>query len=168
MNRVLTAILMVSGLLVTAAFVAGLPWQETPKESTSSLRFEDCATAERFDGVPAPVQLRSAPYGRTFRTRLREGARGGPNFAGRFTLVMWGCGAPCQMVAVIDAESGRLSRQLLQTSNGLNIASTVVSSSLIRFDRVTQHDVRRAGHLLRTSGPARSSNPSAQQRTTIG
>jgi hypothetical protein len=69
--------------------------------------------------MPAPVQLGSARYGRAFRTRLREGAGGGPNFAGTFTVVIWGCGAPCQMVAVIDARSGRLSRQLLQTSNGV-------------------------------------------------
>lgn len=86
------------------------------------------------------MQLRSAPYGRTFRTRLREGARGDPNIAGGFTRVMWGCGAPCQMVAVIDAETGRLSRQFLQTSNGVEYRA---DSRLILADPVRPRDPTR-------------------------
>jgi hypothetical protein len=54
-----------------------------------------------------------------FRTRLREGARKGPNFAGAFTVVVWGCGSSCQIVAVVDAMTGALSEQTLRTTNGV-------------------------------------------------
>lgn len=53
-----------------------------------------------------------------FRTRLREGAAKGPNFAGHYTLVMWGCGAACQMVAVVDAGDGQVSFAPFTTSEG--------------------------------------------------
>jgi hypothetical protein len=75
---------------------------------------------ERYSGRPAAVQLASAGYGRAFRTKLREGAARGPNFAGAYTIVLWGCGSGCQIVAVVDARSGRLSRQTLHTMNGID------------------------------------------------
>ncbi len=41
---------------------------------------------------PARVDLESHPLAKRYRTRLREGAAEGPNFAGHFTIVGWGCG----------------------------------------------------------------------------
>jgi hypothetical protein len=55
----------------------------------------------------ARVRLDS-PRARTFRTRLREGASAGPNFAGRYTFVQWGCGTGCAQSGVIDAATGRV------------------------------------------------------------
>jgi len=97
-------------------------------------RFEEYAVADTtFRGRPAPVQLRSAEYGRTYRTKLREGADSGPNFAGRYTVVLWGCGSNCQIVAVVDARTGRLSRQTLHTMNGVAFRR---SSALIVADPI--------------------------------
>lgn len=130
------AIVTISG--VVSATVSGARWQSAaPMKTGSPAKFDDYLVTEEFRGVPVPVQLRSARYGRTFRTRLREAARGGPNFAGTFTVVIWGCGAPCQMVALIDARSGRLSRQLLQTSNGVEFRA---NSRLILADPVRPGD----------------------------
>lgn len=61
-----------------------------------------------FKGKPAAVNLASHKDARMFRTRLREGAATGPNFAGHMTVVMWGCGTSCQMVALVDARNGRV------------------------------------------------------------
>jgi hypothetical protein len=41
-----------------------------------------------------------------FRTRLGEDSRTGPNFAGRYTFVFWGCGTGCAQAAVVDAKTG--------------------------------------------------------------
>ncbi len=46
---------------------------------------------------------------RMFRTELRRQAARGPDFAGHYTLALWGCGAGCANGAVIDARSGRVS-----------------------------------------------------------
>jgi hypothetical protein len=71
-------------------------------------RFEDHPATESFSGTPAPVDLRSQPWAREYRTALRTGAAEGPNFAGAYTLVLWGCGTQCQSWAVVDARTGRV------------------------------------------------------------
>jgi hypothetical protein len=68
--------------------------------------FKDYSATENFSGTPAPVNLASHPQARTFRTVLQQGAKQGPNFAGKYTLLTWGCGTSCQMVGIINAETG--------------------------------------------------------------
>jgi hypothetical protein len=86
---------------------------------TIAPRFDDYPSVERYSGPAAPVLVASARYGRTYRTRLRDGSKAGPNFAGAFTVVTWGCGSSCQVSVVISARTGTLSRQILRTTNGL-------------------------------------------------
>ncbi|SCX03855.1 COG3904 family protein [Agrobacterium rosae] len=43
----------------------------------------------------------------SFRTRIRDGMREGPNFAGRYTLIQIGCGAGCSFVILADNQTGR-------------------------------------------------------------
>jgi hypothetical protein len=61
-----------------------------------------------FKGKPAAVNLASHKDARSFRTRLREAAAQGPNFAGYMTVATWGCGTSCQQIALIDARNGRV------------------------------------------------------------
>jgi hypothetical protein len=80
--------------------------------SCGSASAAEAPTFERYPvsaaavGKPAPVRLDS-PNARRYRTMLRDGAREGPNFAGHYTVVTWGCGAGCQTVAIVDAMTGR-------------------------------------------------------------
>jgi len=69
--------------------------------------FEQFRVSETFSGKPAPPVLRTAAD-REFRTRIREGAPEGPNFAGHYTIVQWGCGAGCVSMALVDAKDGRI------------------------------------------------------------
>lgn len=57
---------------------------------------------------PAPVDLKSYEGARTYRTKLREGAKEGPNFAGHYTIVTYGCGTQCRESWVIDAKTGKI------------------------------------------------------------
>jgi hypothetical protein len=68
-------------------------------------RFEDYP-ATVYKGRAAAVRLNGSKDARTFRTRLREGAKEGVNFAGHYTLAQWGCGAGCLQAAFIDAKTG--------------------------------------------------------------
>lgn len=43
----------------------------------------------------------------SFRTRIRDGMRQGPNFAGRYTLIQIGCGTGCSFVIVANNQTGR-------------------------------------------------------------
>ena len=100
---------------------AARPNTATRIDSTPAARFGDYPVSDTSLGQPRPagVVFVSADYGRMYGTRLRQGAAEGPNFAGHFTVVTWGCGTGCQIAAVVDARTGRLSEQTLLTANGL-------------------------------------------------
>ena len=55
-----------------------------------------------YKGGPVPPKLTS-PTQHQFRTVLRKGAQKGPNFAGHYTVVEWGCGSNCVVFAVVDS-----------------------------------------------------------------
>ena len=72
--------------------------------STAQPKFEEYP-ATPFKGKPAVAKVERASD-RMFRTRIREGAAKGPNFAGHFTIVQWGCGAGCVSSVIVDAVDG--------------------------------------------------------------
>ena len=71
-------------------------------------RFEDFPVSRKFKGKPAPVNLRSHPLARKYRTMLRASAKEGANFAGHYTVAHWGCGSNCWSIAIIDARNGNV------------------------------------------------------------
>ena len=70
-------------------------------------RFSDFPVHEAYHGKPAPAQPASA-FDNRFRTVIRKGAEHGPNFAGHYTVVIWGCGTSCAQFVIVDASSGRV------------------------------------------------------------
>ncbi len=71
-------------------------------------RFEDYAVSSTFKGKPAAPDVKTQARARRFRTMLRQGAAQGPNFAGHYTIVGWGCGTACVELAIVDAKTGRV------------------------------------------------------------
>ena len=63
-------------------------------------------TAERI--IKLKIDLKSHPNARTYRTVLREGVANGPNFAGHYAVVGWGCGTSCLQFAIVDVRSGKV------------------------------------------------------------
>jgi hypothetical protein len=94
---------LVLGACIVPAYSVGAQAQK----SRPAPRFEDYPVREVYKGPVAPVRLESKKA-RMFRTRLREDSRGGPNFAGRYTVVVWGCGTGCAQMALVDARNGRV------------------------------------------------------------
>jgi len=68
-------------------------------------KFEQFSTGAKFVGIPATPVL-TTPRSRLFRTAIRDGAKKGPNFAGHFTVVTWGCGSECAGAELVDAQTG--------------------------------------------------------------
>ncbi len=56
---------------------------------------------------PAPPQV-SSGRARLYRTRIMEGAREGPNFAGHHTIIRIGCGAATLCLAIADTATGHV------------------------------------------------------------
>jgi hypothetical protein len=69
--------------------------------------FEDYPTAV-WRGRVTPLDLRSHPLARHYKTRIREQLREeGVNFAGHYTLAAVGCGTGCSISAIVDARGGK-------------------------------------------------------------
>src|SRR5438105_1150903 len=65
-------------------------WPDVTKAITRSNLSNTLKYVPRQDGA---VNLRAAPDG--------------PNFAGHYTVVTWGCGTECQMHAILDGRTGQ-------------------------------------------------------------
>ena len=76
--------------------------------AAGAVRFEDYPATPLFRGTPAHPRF-VTPGQRQFRTAIEDEAKQGPNFAGRFRLVEWGCGTGCISIAVVDLLSGIVS-----------------------------------------------------------
>ena len=69
--------------------------------------FEDYP-ADLYSGTLAEPDFSTDPNARDFKTRILEECAGGANFAGHYTLVIWGCGSPCQSGVLVDRKTGRI------------------------------------------------------------
>ena len=71
-------------------------------------RFEDFPALETYTGKPAVPDVKSQPKAWEFRTMLRENAKTGVNFAGRYVLASWRCGWICFDGGIIDTKTGQV------------------------------------------------------------
>jgi hypothetical protein len=87
------------------AFVPGLVCRSQTLDMKDAPRPGSFPLKSRYNGEPASPILQSK-RARLYRTVIREGAKQGPNFAGHYTVVAWGCGLASYSLAVVDAISG--------------------------------------------------------------
>jgi hypothetical protein len=69
-------------------------------------RFRDYRVKNIYHGEPATPTI--TKEFRSFRTRIRQGAKFGVEFAGHYTIPRWGCGTECNGFVVVDSISGRV------------------------------------------------------------
>jgi hypothetical protein len=55
-----------------------------------------------------PINLSSHPIGSTFKTRISAVNNEKPNFAGKYSIVPWGCGSNCMTGVIIDRNTGTI------------------------------------------------------------
>lgn len=121
-------LLVLWGTSVPAQMAGYQKLQNINKKHTP--QFEDFPADEESHSLSATVDLSSHPLARMFRTKLREGAKKGPSFAGHYALVWWGCGNECQLSLIVDLRTGKVygfkppNNQYLQSSRGLDFRPT--------------------------------------------
>jgi hypothetical protein len=124
-------------------------------------KFQDYPVKEVFEGTPhAPIF--ATPEQHHYRTRIRQGVekgwgvwingewmreqnRPGPNFAGHYVVIVWGCGAPCLMMAVSNAKTGAVYNPPLSWTGGLALPLLVFPNS---FGRDADVEYRRDSQLM--------------------
>lgn len=107
----------------SASFILTVDWstgQPLIAEESSEVRSRKVATlsvltADRYsveaiyqgDLVYPDFKGRDRQFA-SYRTRLRNSVRQGPNFAGRYSLVQFGCGTGCTGVFLTDVSTGKV------------------------------------------------------------
>ncbi|KAF0811446.1 hypothetical protein IGB42_04064 [Andreprevotia sp. IGB-42] len=95
---------MLLGGLMACAAMWGDPAKAAPVPDPAHYPASPLYTGK----IAAPVL--DSPFTRMYRTRIRLGAAAGPNFAGHYTVVAWGCGMDAYMFVVVDAITGKVYR----------------------------------------------------------
>jgi len=70
-------------------------------------KFEDFPVKSIYRGSPAPPKLATDDQ-RMFRTMIRQGAKAKVEFAGHYTVPVWGCGAGCTDYVIADSITGTI------------------------------------------------------------
>ena len=95
-------------LLLAAIVFAGVVSGAQATAITSDAQPKDFP-AQAFAGTIHRPNFKGANHAfATYRTHIREGVAGGPNFAGHLALVTFGCGSGCNTTLVADLASGKL------------------------------------------------------------
>jgi len=69
--------------------------------------FQDFQVLEIFHRKPvSPILITNQQ--KMYRTMIREGARSKVEFAGHYTVPVWGCGTACSEFAIVDSITGRV------------------------------------------------------------
>lgn len=76
--------------------------------NTTVPKFDDYKVGNIYSGKTPSIVLHNNPQARMYRTVLRNEMKKGVNFAGHYTVVVWGCGTSCQSFAIVDQISGRV------------------------------------------------------------
>lgn len=142
-------------LIVTIAAVAA-----SITAANADQPFDRFPVGEVYRGPPAmpEFQWRDRKF-KDFRTRIRNGIKGGANFSGRYKIIQIGCGTGCSFVIVADVSTGRVYSfphggeydQMLQLE--YRVSSNLIRAwwvpNLDNIDRCSQEDfLMRDGHFV--------------------
>lgn len=80
----------------------------TLEDFTKFPTFKEHQINKIFKETPAQLALSSHPKAITYKGALEAGIKNCPNFAGHYCIITWGCGSPCQQIAVVDSQTGTI------------------------------------------------------------
>jgi len=92
---------------------------ETEDRYTYTYKFEDYPSRLFLQESQAPLDLDSHYRGWQFKTVTRDAYAKGPDFAGHYTVVMWGCGTSCQNQIIVDNLTGKIIDAEIGSSEGV-------------------------------------------------
>lgn len=111
----LVALVIVSGAFLAGYGASGYKQSDEANEPLLSksvcdeaMKVEEILPIEKFNGTPARVDFSLMPEARSYYTAITSQVKEGPNLAGHFTFVEWGCGTECAGYAIVDAITGKV------------------------------------------------------------
>lgn len=99
-----------------------------------SPRFSDYPVSNISRQKPAAADFNTNANARRFQSAIRDGVKRGPNFAGHYTVITWGCGTMCQSFVIVDSITGEIFSSPFVTSTGI---CKRLDSNLLIVDPIT-------------------------------
>ena len=81
-------------------------------------KFEDYPISERFNGTPVAPDFKTNPEAKRYYTRITEGSKGNPGFAGGYFVFIYGCGFGCQYNTIVSAKTGKIIAYNIESNRG--------------------------------------------------
>lgn len=79
-----------------------------PPAMAGRLSFESFPANCKGGMIARGIDWSSAPESKQFKSALSAAFAKGARFAGHYAVATWGCGSDCQMLAIIDMQTGRV------------------------------------------------------------
>jgi hypothetical protein len=94
-------------VIAMLALMALPTWAQTARKALP--RFENFPAKVTYNGRLATPKI-VTPLQKQYQAQILVGIQKArePNFAGSMIIVQWGCGSQCNMMAVVDANSGEI------------------------------------------------------------
>lgn len=87
-------------------------------------QFEDYPATDIFTGTPASVDFTTNEDALEYKTKITKVAKTGPDFAGSYTVIDWGCGTSCLGGAIVSAKTGAIIAFGLEAQAGFDYTSS--------------------------------------------
>ena len=94
-------------IIIFISFITSPLFSEENNQN-KSISFDNYQIKEIFKGKPASIDFSSDPDAKRFKTRLTTGIKEGANFAGHYSIILWGCGTNCQQIAIVNTKKGKI------------------------------------------------------------
>mgnify|MGYP001566837006 CR=1 FL=1 len=110
---------------------------------------------KRFEGTPAPVNFTKFPEAKQYYTVIIESAALGPNYAGHFSFISWGCGTSNFSYAIVDLITGDIVAYPSYCTEFIALPSYDIDSRLLVFnpkDQLIKLDGRNITDLISNFG----------------
>lgn len=125
MVRIFIALIIVIAVIVAVVMVWARGNDTVNQDSGPYLlNFSGFAVDSVYEGESAEVDFGSFPGAEIFRTRIVEGVQNGPNYAGKYAVIEWGCGTSCQGHAIVDVTNGEIVAYGLPSALGAEYYAT--------------------------------------------
>ena len=121
------AIPVVAILLLIGIFVVMSAYEKSINKEIEEVKiiknapsFEDFSIADIYTDEKKAPDFSTDRGSLTFKTVIEEGLRGGPNFAGHYSIVSIGCGTMCQTYKIVDLKTGKIFSPSFASSEGVS------------------------------------------------
>lgn len=143
-TKLLIALLLTQFVVIALALGAIIQdKQDKKQETTTKISHSFCdevvakidtSKVKRTNGSPSKPDFSTMPDAALFKTVISNAVAEGPNFAGRYRFIGWGCGTNCMDYAIVNVETGKIIKFGFDNPSPAFVENFSLDSNLLVFN----------------------------------